>query len=245
MPTGQRVSAAALLSASKGFNLKRALDENPLEIKFWCEAGTTIQREIYWLHANLRHKLRQPEFTDCKYLFLFVWLGTCDLTRKTERGCIALREQNIDKAVSYIAGKLEELLDLLSKYQKVRPVLIENTYYSIVKYNESKGHPHPDEFAAQDRLLFEQITKVNVKIKELNHRLGNPDTVTPSLNTDLQHRTKKKGKPPVTKYNYNLLKDGLHPRELLSKVWVRKLVRKASIVCFDHTAVSSSDSDTS
>ena len=84
-PLGEKTATLALLSASKGFNLKHERGENTFGIKFWCKSGTTIKDEKYWIHRNLARKIRHLDPAESK-VYLYIWLGTCDTTRKIEKG---------------------------------------------------------------------------------------------------------------------------------------------------------------
>ena len=71
--------------------------------------------------------------------------------------------------------------------------------------------------------LLSQINELNQITREINIGLNN---TSPVFSTDLsrQHGKNSKTKQtPRDQYNYNLLRDGLHPGINLSKVWLKKL----------------------
>ena len=88
---------------------------------------------------------------------------------------------------------------------------------------EFRRHKTPEEFKNQDRLLAEQVVKLNFKVKEIN---DNIDSHSPKFSNDLKIRTKyKKGNHRTgtvkTQYNFNLYADGIHPDDLLAKTWLK------------------------
>jgi hypothetical protein len=69
-----------LLSDSKGFNLQKQAKVNPeTYIKFWCDAGVTVENRHTFLKENLERELQK-----INYITLYVWVGTCNLTTKED-----------------------------------------------------------------------------------------------------------------------------------------------------------------
>jgi hypothetical protein len=67
-----------LLSDSKGFNLKQQVRVNPESfLHFWCESGAIAGNRLQFLKDNLQHELQ-----NLNLITLYVWVGTCNFTRK-------------------------------------------------------------------------------------------------------------------------------------------------------------------
>ena len=91
-PIGPRHHIPVILSDSKGIYLKNniihPLDNN---IVWCCKGGSTIEKSLAWLKRNIDAKLRT-----LGPIRLFIWLGTCNLTRKGKTPHIALTSNNDD-----------------------------------------------------------------------------------------------------------------------------------------------------
>ena len=106
--------------------------------------------------------------------------------------------------------------------------------YSISKYNEHNGHPEPEKFYDQDNQLLNLIIELNKRSQDINSELG---SLNININRDLYSNTKRRDyftAIPETRiaYNLNFLEDGLHPKPLLSRVWLRKLAAHAKSNCW-------------
>lgn len=88
--------------------------------------------------------------------------------------------------------------------------------YSISTYNDVKGHLCPAEYLEADEEVIRQVNFLNRELESLNTELG---CSTLKFNADLRDCRKKN----KLRYHFDLLSDGLHPDELLSRKWLRKL----------------------
>jgi hypothetical protein len=116
-------------------------------------------------------------------------------------------------------------------YNKV--TILEPHVYSIRKWNESKHHKDPETFEEQ----ADQIYKLNGKVREINSRL---ETHSPEFSSDIQtskkHRCGKNRTLRTEKsYNFTLYKDGIHPGDLLSKAWLKKIAEQSKKDCWEQT----------
>ena len=177
------VGTPVLLAASKGFDLKDTADKT-CTLKFWCKRGANIQEEIRWLRINLGERVKWYN-----KILLMIWLGTCDITIKKGK-YIKLRDTSVERATNNIICQLRDLLQEVLRFPTITPVFLENPVYSISKYNQSKGHPHPESFNDQDNILCEQIESLNLKIRQLNIELGHRETVSPRFSLDVEQRRK-------------------------------------------------------
>ena len=193
---------AALLSASKEFDLEEQKGENPCNIKFWCKRGATIQREISWIRKRFERKVQRHGD-----ILPFIWLGTCDLTKKDEpKPYIEIRDSNIDRATDSIVAQLCDLLHEIHRFLTVTPILLETSIYSIAAYNKAKSHQSPETFHDQDLTLFEQVETLNTKLRPINIELGLPQGISPKFNLNLEEKRKPRDgtlheKSLLIKYN--------------------------------------------
>ena len=89
---GNLAKIPVILSDSKGANLEAAVDpqchpEN--KIKFWYRKGKRVNEQYLWLKDNLHTELQK---LDTHHITLYIWLGTCDLTEKSDKFIIFVRK---------------------------------------------------------------------------------------------------------------------------------------------------------
>ena len=224
IPSRDQIVTPALLSDSKGLRLKDTNEGSRYNLKFWCKKGATLEEETYWLHWNLRRKVRKH-----KKIHLFVWLITCDLTYKKGK-YIDLLCSDI-RMVEAVEMKLRDLLAEVAKYPDVDVTLLEAPIYSIEKYNNKKGHPNSEIFKEKDVQLLQQIEGVNERSRAINVEIGRSATVSPRFSVDLQAR-RKVNKKYQSYYNYGLLEDGLHPDILLARAWLKRIGVRICSLCY-------------
>ncbi|CAC5370325.1 unnamed protein product [Mytilus coruscus] len=227
-PTNTRAYTPVLLSDSKGIKLKnKVFSDHPVtqHIHWWCKGGETFQNRYDWLKANLSSKL-----TTTGNIWLYVWLGTCNLTQKDGR-YISLRSTDnstVDKCVEYI----QKIINLKKEHPSCKITILEIPIYSISKYNKSLRHPSPEQFESQDKQLEEQVHTLNSYIRNINSALG---VYSLQFSTDIQnHRKVKAHKHPENRnyYNFELYSDGLHPGHTLARYWLRKISNQMSRDCW-------------
>ena len=119
----------------------------------------------------------------------------------------------------------------LSKYlanRKVKLVLLEVPYFSIKEFNRHLGHRYPEEFKNQDTDLILALGKLNKKIRDINTE---NQTIAPKFSVDLK-ASSTKGRRTKYYINYNVYNDGIHPKPLLAKYWIRKIEELARRDCY-------------
>ena len=122
---------------------------------------------------------------------------------------------------------------MVNHYPHCRVTFLETPVYSIYEHSKYKGQTD-SEFKKLDNKLLSQINELNQITREINIGLNN---TSPVFSTDLsrQHGKNSKTKQtPRDQYNYNLLKDGLHPGIHLSKVWLKKLELQIKKDCWEN-----------
>ena len=91
-------------------------------------------------------------------------------------------------------------------------------------------------FNDQDKILEEQIYKLNNKIRDPNKE---ESTYSPIFTTEVIQNSKtiknKKSRSGTTRkaFSFWLYVDGIHPGPLLAKVWLRKITKQASEHCWN------------
>lgn len=220
----QEVSAKELsftpiiISDSKGNYLKReceSLSNKTInQIIWWNKSGAKILETKNWITRNFRRLTRQYN-----RVVVFLWLGTCDLTSKNKDGQISLRKQDDNSQAEFIAEIYREIVDYL-KSSRCKVIILETPYYSIHRWNTKNGeNAH---FEAEDKRLKRQVVALNELTAEINR---SNNITAPKLNIDLQRPRKKRG---CQQYHTNwlLLKDGVHPTQIVAKVWLLKIAKQ-------------------
>ena len=217
-----------LLSDSKGFYLKEEVSINPETfIQFWCTSGATAEDQLNYLQQNLEAQIDIYE-----NITLFVWVGTCNLTKKTTDGYIEITSKDNSAAYTLIET-LKQVYHFVRQFgSSVKLVFIQVPIYSITHYNKYKNHQNPDTFTEQDFLLRQQIDIVNQYIDDTNRILH---SYSPHLSQDLLKSKRNSIFSVRTKYsyNFNLYKDGIHPKPLLAKLWLARFCRLVHDFCYD------------
>jgi hypothetical protein len=176
-----------VLSDSKGNWLKEhAKGTHPVEkeIIWWSKSGAKIKDRLIWLKSVIVQTI-----SDLGPIWLFVWLGTCDLPTYNKK-YISIITHN-DDTMNCIAEYYQKIVNLVQHYENCKITILETPVYSIYNRNKHRRHKTPEEFKNQDSLLAEQVVKLNFKVKEIN---DNINSHSPKFSNDLQIRTKyKKG----------------------------------------------------
>lgn len=202
-----------ILSDSKGCYLRRNV-ANLIEnnIVWRCRGGLNTKEGIDWFLGDYQTLSRR--YTS---ISLYVWLGTCDLTHKQSKYISLKDSYNTD------AADLTQCYRNLSRRANelnFTVTFLEIPYYSIVEWNRSKGHKHPENFGDQDKTLQEAIQNINENIRSINEENG---VYSPRFNIDLARIRKNKRRNPKFKVNFNHYLDGVHGGDLLCKLWLRKI----------------------
>jgi hypothetical protein len=196
------------------------------EIIFWCKGGTKIKERFNWLKSALQQKV-----AELGAIWIYVWLGTCDLTPYNKK-CISISSYS-DEKITVLSYYYNKIINLVQQYENCKVTILETPVYSIYHWNCHRKHKSPDEFKDQDSTLADQVIRLKTKVKELNDGINSH---SPKFSNDLQIKSKynKRGHiTPATRtqYNFNLYTDGVHPDNLLAKTWLKKIVDKAQLNC--------------
>lgn len=192
---------------------------NVCDFKFIWKSGTGFPYWYNWLKRHLCALLREH-----KHITLFVLLGTCDLTIKKGR-FIGLRHNKRNTCIKVVTDYIEKINRLVSGFHTCNVVYLETPPYSIQAWNRSKGHSNCDVFLEQDLELTKRINIINDFIRQCNDRSG---ITVPKFRVDLLHLRRSRGKTR-TSLSFKQLRDGIHPSQLLSKYWMKRIVE-----CFQH-----------
>ncbi|KAK3100171.1 hypothetical protein FSP39_015731 [Pinctada imbricata] len=228
--SGKRLQQPVILSDSKGKWLQREItNEADGELIWWSKSGAKIEDSTRWLRTNIARKIIQ-----LRDVWLYVWLGTCNLTAKNKK-YISLKSET-DEEILRIEKYYKEIIKIVDKYPGSKITILEIPLYSIKCWNQNKGHKNPSAFEDQDTKLEQQILKLNTRIRTINASLGNH---SPSFTSDIYKTSKiKSGSERTSKlrkyYNFNLLADGIHPGKLVAKVWLKKISDQTKRDCWQN-----------
>ena len=229
-----------MLADSKGNYLKshaNLINQFHYSTEFQCRGGARFQDYFYWLQHNLSNKVAQYG-----KIVLYVWLGSCDFTVKSDlqdptvghrnfkkKHYIQLRHVTDSEAVSYLKYQIDRYLSFVSNFPSVSVVFLEIPPYSIKQWNRNKGYRNPGSFHSQNLILLERISLVNEYIRFVNE---NNSVTSPRFKIDLL--TFRKSKSKQTKrvnISYSLYKDGVRPQSLLARCWMKRLVTQILVDC--------------
>lgn len=223
-PQGSLCHTPILLSDSKGFALK---NKTPLRlVEFWCQSGLQTEKAI----DQLEHRLDSRDFGSA---LIYIWLGTCDITRK--EGKITQVRCWDNTIVDTITAQYRRAITIVSKFQDIKVKFIEIPCYSIVAYNRHKGHSNPDLFKNQDIEICRQVEALNANIRAINSEIGQS---TLRFNKDITRRRKdtdnrkKKNNGVRISYKFSVFYDGIHPGTELALIWSRRLTEDINRSCF-------------
>ncbi|MES9880802.1 MAG: hypothetical protein ABW185_07985 [Sedimenticola sp.] len=102
-------------------------------------------------------------------------------------------------------------------------VFLEIPPYSMVHWYITKGLVVTDGLKAQDLELFERICMINDFIREKNDRFA---VQSPRFKLDLLNTRKTAGKASRKSISFKHYLDGVHPDQLLSKVWLKRVIER-------------------
>jgi hypothetical protein len=133
-PQGTRQYKPVLLSDSKGITLKQErYDPIHTEIKWMCESGTNTTGTINTLRSNLINLIQEH--------WLYVWIGTCDLTQlDASTRCISLKSSENNTVIQKLKSETELIYEILNQYPGNKITFLELPFYSIVKWNSVHNH---------------------------------------------------------------------------------------------------------
>lgn len=219
------VRTPVLLSDSKGFYLKGQVRANPERfIEFWGNRGDNSDDCLNFLRNHLASEVQRLQ-----HISLFIWIGTCDLTRKTGK---FIDVSSHDSSSAYkLIDKLKQIYTFVRDFKdSVQLTFLRIPIYSIYHWNLKHGRDW-DNYKAKDVILNKNISIVNNYIADLNRVLN--VTVSPRFSEDLQ-KSKKKKPGSTTKYfyTYDMYIDGIHPSPLLAKLWLTRLCKLVHDTCY-------------
>ena len=208
-----------LLGDSKVGYLKTAVTsyiEN--QIILWYGGGWDSETGLNYLLDNIDGALQKY-----RQIHLYVWLGTCNLTKKINRFVYLNPKRGNAQLIYHL-----ELISKVADSKKFKVTFLEIPFFSLRKWNIKKGHRAPETFRVQDKLLQARTKVANEHIQRINrlNRAG-----FRSLNVDLEVTRKNRGRKGKKYYTHKLYTDGIHPNHDLSKCWLRKLTLQIKLDC--------------
>jgi hypothetical protein len=212
IPTGSKTITSIILSDSKGFNLKdqvtNIVEQN---MKWWCKPGRDSTQTLNWIRQNISDQIGHYD-----NIALYIWIGTCDLTRKNKQYIPLANHDN--SSLNTIKEHFEEIAKILQSYPACTLTFLEISVYSIYIPTKYKGHKEPNQFKEQDELLISQVRALNDYIRKLNIRL---QKTSPNFSQEINHKKSSNSKNKYQllrdNYNFTLYRDGVHPARELAR----------------------------
>ena len=127
---GTRQYRAVLLSDSKCIKLKQErYDPIHTEIKWMCESGTNTTGAINTLRRNLIDLIQENT-----HIWLYVWVGTCDLTQlDSSTRYITLKSFESNTVIQKLKSEFELICEILNHHPGNKITFLELPFYPIVK----------------------------------------------------------------------------------------------------------------
>jgi hypothetical protein len=98
-----------------------------------CESGTNTTGTINTLRSNLINLIQEH--------WLYVWIGTCDLTQlDASTRCISLKSSESNTVIQKLKSETELIYEILNQYPGNKITFLELPFYSIVKWNSVHNH---------------------------------------------------------------------------------------------------------
>lgn len=203
-----------IVSDSKGRQLReQASSDERNYIVWYIKPGKGSRYIINFVIENIDSWIRRYGS-----ILLAIWTGTCDLTRKVDR-FIDINDRVTPQS---IVEQYERLTQIGQRYgNNLHIVFLECPYYSIEIWNRLKGHNASEVFKSNTKKLEGTIDELNNIIRDLNRSLG---IHAPKFPEDMCTSRKHNRNNTSKKISYNLLKDGVHPGDMLAKHWLRRLI---------------------
>lgn len=219
---------AVILADSKGKYIQKEItSEHCLNIKFIWKKGWTVQKAIDWVEKELTSTIDTSE----KYTF-YIWLGTCDVAHLDRSTRLISLDANNNRNIRYIVRKFHELrvaINFRVRFSDV--VFLEVPSISIQHWNYKQGCTEYQAYKDQDTALEYQLDELNLEIQHLN---GSQNR-SPKFMQDLWRGSKghnKKGKTKTYTDLSLLESDGVHPKKILARHWLRRIATKILQDCF-------------
>ena len=218
-----------VLTDSKGQYLKAQVQDVHPENKlvWWAKSGAGTEEQFNWLRENLKSELVNLQ---SDHLTLYIWLGTCDLTTKTEN-FIDIKSHDFS-AGNKLCRFYRQIHEYISdNHPTIRLIFLQLPYYSIYFWNLSHGHSNPEQFREKDKILENQISEVNKYIRGFNSVL-HPEINSVDFCLDLEKSNKPSHRRHISYcQNYQLYLDGIHPCPELARLWVVRLTLRLEKDC--------------
>ncbi|CAG2217869.1 unnamed protein product [Mytilus edulis] len=231
LPHGTKNYTPIIITDSKGYNLEsQASTTTERDFTWFCRKGARIRECREWLESSI-DTLIQEEGN----IWVNVWAGTCDFTIKNGR-YISLRTHD-DSVVDDIIAEANLITQCIKAHPGSKVTILEIPLYSIVNWNWAAriSKNQIQSFYQHDKDLEEQIVSVNRKIREVN---TSNISYSPKFSSDLTliQKHRKGDRHRVTRrvqHRFELYFDREHPRQLLSKVWLRKIEQQIIKDCWE------------
>ena len=213
-----------LLSDSKGYTLERHCPHKEFpQFVLWCKRGARSKDLV-----DIASRKIGPALRRFRHITIYVWIGTCDITERTDDNPpkIKLRYETESDCLSEISTQYKRLIDIVNSYEGAVLKFVELPMICTQAYNKSQGNA---ESLSVDKKISGWVRSINLYIRELNRDLNqntlhfSADCVRNRKGSDLQPRYSVKA---------SVLEDGVHPTQLTSLLWVKKLLIDAKKHCY-------------
>lgn len=112
LPYGDvKTHTPVVLSDSKGCWLQgKETHQSEREIIWWSKSSEKIQKRVQYLENIIAEKVKT-----LGNIWLYVWLGTCDLTSKQGK-YISITSETGDETIDHIIEYFNQIINIIKKY---------------------------------------------------------------------------------------------------------------------------------
>ena len=122
-----------------------------LYVEYLCAGGLTAASGLELLKNKLPEIIRHTG----KPVFVYVWVGTCDITKKISTRYISVKKTG-DQTPAQLMRKFRDIRDyILSIGGKLK--FIGLPIYSVSVYNDNKGHKDVTCFLTSDKEVASHV----------------------------------------------------------------------------------------
>lgn len=161
---------------------------------------------------------------------IYLWSGTCDLTVKDKStGSLTLRFKEIEDGKKHYEEQVSKILSLTSTYSRIQLCLMHVPTYSIESWTIYKETGGDKKTAHQDdEILARQVKEINNFISAFNKDGGFMYSI---LHFVVMNNRKTKNR--TEQLTPALYRDGIHTRNLLAGVWIRRRMERIQRDCYE------------
>lgn len=211
-----------LISDSKALTLRNNFFKEPshptvrFPLEVWASPGFTTKECVDTLERQIEKVVTQHS-----NVIVYIWAGTCDLSRKTGK-VIDIRTPQSHETFREVCAQYRRAIATVNRFgDAVVLRFLDCPLFSPSVWNITHG-THTIDPKILDNEAIVQCGWLNEYIHKLNNDFGYRNI---NFNNDFVNCRRSKGKRSQYAYNTINLYDGVHPDTVLSHVWCVLIIK--------------------